>query len=97
MTTRVDPRQYSDTPIFQALLEERNGRWPGITPEDPGASLYLPMPPENPSYPVRAMYPVPPIQDRPERPVRPYVATKEFLAYDPEETHSMSLPPAAEG
>lgn len=30
MATRVDPAQYTDTPIFQALLEERKGRWPGI-------------------------------------------------------------------
>lgn len=53
MTTRVDPAMYSDTPIFQALLEERKGRWPGIPanrlpPVSPVISLVLPLPPYDP-------------------------------------------------
>jgi hypothetical protein len=34
MATRVDPEQYSDTPIFRELLRSREGRWPGITEAD---------------------------------------------------------------
>lgn len=96
MATRVDPAQYGDTPIFQALLEERRGRWPGIPMEElpptydpetasPGWKALLAAPP--------AMYRVQPIQDTPAARTRPYAAVDP----DPEETAPMPLPQAAEG
>jgi hypothetical protein len=52
MATRVDPKQYGDTPIFQGLLEERRGRWPGIPMEELPA---LPVPHDGAPYTLPVM------------------------------------------
>jgi hypothetical protein len=92
MTTRVDPAMYGDTPIFQALLAERKGRWPGIPMGElpPVPLLTTSVPVGEPQGAPPAMYRVQPLPSSPAARTRPYV--KEFQ--DPEETVSMVLPPA---
>jgi hypothetical protein len=70
MATRVDPKQYGDTPIFQGLLEERRGRWPGIPMEELPA---LPVPHDGAPYTL-------PVMSRVQA-VRPYTLLTD---YDPE-------------
>jgi hypothetical protein len=82
---------YSDTPIFQTLLEERRGRWPGIPMEElPPVTLSVPE--EDLSTPSRAMYRVVPMQEAPGRSVRPYMDAEPLSDPDPEATAPMPLP-----
>lgn len=83
MTTRVDPRQYGDTPIFQGLLEERKGRWPGIPMEELPA---LPVPYDGAPYTF-------PVMSRVQA-VRPYTPLQPLPAIDPDATTEMPLPHA---
>jgi len=96
MATRVDPEQYSDTPIFREMLRDRRGRWPGIPVEELPPARLMPttvLRNEAPQAPP-VMSLVEPIAPVPER-ARPYA--KEFLAYDPEETAPMLLPHVSDG
>lgn len=109
MATRVDPAMYSDTPIFQALLEERKGRWPGIPMEE--------LPPlqnplefalgamEDALTPPPAMYRVQPLPSSPAPRTRPYTPLTDYdpenmperdwdAKIDPEATAEMPLPRA---
>lgn len=63
MTTRVDPSMYSDTPIFQRLLADRKGRWPGIPVNELPA---LPVPHDGTPYTLPVMSLVQPIPSDPE-------------------------------
>jgi len=78
MPTRVDPAMYSDTPIFQKLLEERRGRWPGI----PMRELPFAFEEDTPA-PPKAVYQVVPTPQEPD------AATSD---HDPETTAPMPLP-----
>lgn len=83
MATRVNPTMYSDTPIFQALLEERKGRWPGIPMEELPA---LPVPHDGAPYTI-------PVMSRVQA-VRPYTPPQPLPEIDPEATAEMPLPHA---
>lgn len=95
MPTRVDPTMYSDTPIFQALLEGRRGRWPGIPMEELPPVPVFPIAQPQPNAPddVPVMSRVQPIHATPGRPVTPYTPA----AYDPEETAPMLIPHLGQG
>lgn len=91
MATRVDPAMYSDTPIFQALLDERKGRWPGIPMEELPA---IPVSYDGAPYTLPVMSRVQPIQDVPSARLRPYTPLQPLPAIDPEATAEMPLPRA---
>ncbi len=93
-----------NTPIYDAMLEEREGRAPGdlvdylSAPWEERRRRVTVTPPGAPAQAVRAVYrvdPVPPVPGGPQGRVRPYA--KEFLAYGPEETGTMLLPHTVEG
>jgi hypothetical protein len=81
MATRVDPAMYGDTPIFQALLEERRGRWPGIPMEELPA---LPVPHDGAPYTLLTDY------DPENMPERDW----DDVDCDPEATAEMPFPRA---
>lgn len=94
MATRVDPAMYSDTPIFQALLDERKGRWPGIPMEELPA---IPVSYDGAPYTLPVMSRV--------QPIRPYTPLTDYdpenmperdwdVKIDPEATAEMPLPRA---
>lgn len=90
MAIRVDPEQYADTPIFQALLADRKGRWPGI-PDDGLPDPLL----EQTTTALEHLAQTPPpmylVKPQPPARTRPYLDAHE-RQQEQEETDSMAHP-----